>query len=120
MGSLARRDPAGYGRYVVPFVIAGTGISMALPCVAAAGLNAVRPASLGKAAGVLNTMQQFGAVFGVAIVTAVFNAHGSFAGPAAVVHGYRPAVAVSAAFSVIAAITALGLRRRTAGATMGM
>jgi MFS family permease len=112
--------PAGYGSYVAPFVIAGTGISMALPCVAAAGLNAVPPASLGKAAGVLNTMQQFGAVFGIAIVTAVFNAHGSFATPAAVVHGYRPAVAVSAAFSVLAAVIALGLRRRSAGATMGM
>jgi EmrB/QacA subfamily drug resistance transporter len=109
--------PAGYGGYVVPFVIAGTGISMALPCVAAAGLNAVPPASLGKAAGVLNTMQQFGAVFGIATVTAVFNAHGSFATPAAVVGGYRPAVAVSAAFSVLAAVIALGLRRRSADAT---
>ena len=105
---------AGYGSYVLPFVIAGTGISMAIPCVAAAGLNAVAPASLGKAAGVLNTAQQFGAVFGIAIVTAVFNAHGSFASPAAVSHGYRPAVAVSAAFSLVAALTALGIRRRAA------
>jgi hypothetical protein len=90
---------------------------MALPCVAAAGLNAVPPASLGKAAGVLNTMQQFGAVFGIATVTAVFNAHGSFATPAAVAGGYRPAVAVCAAFSVLAAVIALGLRRRSADAT---
>ncbi len=105
---------AGYGSYVAPFVIAGTGISMAIPCVAAAGLNAVAPVLLGKAAGVLNTMQQFGAVLGIAVVTAVFNAHGSFASPAAVSHGYRPAVAVSAAFSVIAALAALGIRRRTA------
>ena len=110
---------AGYGSYVAPFVIAGTGISMALPCVAAAGLNAVAPASLGKAAGVLNTLQQFGAVFGIAIVTAVFNAHGSFASPAALVHGYRPAVAVSAAFSVAGAFTALGIRRRKAAASRG-
>ncbi len=105
--------PAGYGSYVLPFVIAGTGISVAIPGVAAAGLNAVAPASLGKAAGVLNTMQQFGAVLGIAVVTAVFNAHGSFASPAAVSHGYRPAVAVSAAFSVAAALTALGIRRRS-------
>jgi EmrB/QacA subfamily drug resistance transporter len=106
---------SGYGSYVAPFIIAGIGISMAIPCVAAAGLNAVAPASLAKAAGVLNTMQQFGAVFGIAVVTAVFNAHGSFASPASVSHGYRPAVAVSAAFSVIAALTALGIRRRIAG-----
>lgn len=109
--------PAGYGSYVAPFLIAGTGISMAIPCVAAAGLNAVPPALLGKAAGVLNTLQQFGAVFGIAIATAVFNANGSFASPAAVAHGYRPAVAVSAAFSAVAALTALGIRRRRVGAS---
>lgn len=59
-------------------------------------------------------------MFGIAIVTAVFNAHGSFASPAAVVHGYRPAVAVSAAFSVVGALTALGIRRRNAGASTGL
>src|SRR6266704_2355679 len=53
---------SGYGSYVPPFVIAGVGISMALPCVTASGLNAVPPPMLGKAAGTLNTVQQFGAV----------------------------------------------------------
>jgi len=42
-----------------------------------------------------------------------------FASPAAVSHGYRPAVAVSAAFSVVAALAALGIRRRTAVTTLG-
>jgi EmrB/QacA subfamily drug resistance transporter len=102
---------SGYGSYVIPFVIAGTGISMALPCVTAAGLNAVTPALLGKAAGTLNTMQQFGAVFGIAIVTVVFNSKGSLAGPAAVTSGYRPALAVAAALSVLGAIAAFGIRR---------
>jgi EmrB/QacA subfamily drug resistance transporter len=102
---------SGYGSYVIPFVIAGTGISMALPCVTAAGLNAVSPALLGKAAGTLNTMQQFGAVFGIAIVTAVFNSKGSLAGPAAVTSGYRPALAVAAGLSVLGAIAAFGIRR---------
>jgi len=107
---------AGYAGYVLPFVIAGTGISMALPCVTAGALNAAPPALLGKAAGTLNTMQQFGAVFGIAVVTAVFNAHGSLAGPAAVTSGYRPALAVSAAISVLGAITAIAMRWSTAGA----
>src|SRR5207237_5620343 len=31
---------AGYPAYVAPFVLAGVGISMALPCIPAAGLNA--------------------------------------------------------------------------------
>jgi hypothetical protein len=100
-----------YEGYVAPFVIAGTGISMALPCVTTAGLNAVPPTLLGKAAGTLNTLQQFGAVFGIAIVTAVFNTHGSLAGPAAVASGYRPALAVAAGLSVLGALTAIGIRR---------
>lgn len=109
--ALLARTSSGYGGYVLPFIIAGTGIAMALPCVSAAGLNAVAPASLGKAAGVLNTLQQFGAVFGIAIVTAVFNSKGSLASPAAVTAGFRPAVAVSAGLSVLGAITALAVRR---------
>jgi hypothetical protein len=33
---------SGYGSYVLPFVIAGVGISMSLPCVTAAGLDSGR------------------------------------------------------------------------------
>jgi MFS family permease len=102
---------SGYSSYVLPFVIAGIGISMALPCVMVGGLNAVPPELLGKAAGTLNTMQQFGAVFGVAVVTAVFNSRGSLANPAAVTSGYRPALAVSAGISILGAVVAIGLRR---------
>jgi EmrB/QacA subfamily drug resistance transporter len=106
---------SGYAGYVIPFVIAGVGISMAIPCVSAAGLNSVAPQALGKAAGVMNTMQQFGAVFGIAIATTVFNAHGSLAGAAAITGGYRPALGVSAGLSVIGAATALGIRAARGG-----
>jgi len=106
---------AGYAGYVIPLVVAGVGISMAIPCVSAAGLNSVAPQALGKAAGVMNTMQQFGAVFGIAIATTVFNAHGSLAGPAAITGGYRPALGVSAGLSVLGAATALGIRAVRAG-----
>ena len=99
-----------YSSYVAPFIIAGVGISMALPCVTASGLNAVSPNLLGKAAGTLNTMQQFGAVFGIAITTAVFNSRGSLAGPVAVTSGYRPALATAAGLSVLGAVVALGIR----------
>ena len=34
---------AGYGSFVVPFLVAGVGISMTLPCLPAAGLNSVPP-----------------------------------------------------------------------------
>jgi EmrB/QacA subfamily drug resistance transporter len=106
---------APYPAFVAPFLIAGVGISMALPSVTAGGLNAVPPDLLGKAAGTLNTMQQFGAVFGVAVVTAVFNAHGSLATSATVTSGYRAALAVSAGASMLGALVALGIRRARAG-----
>ncbi len=115
---LAARSSA-YAGYVAPFVIAGVGISMALPCVSAAGLNAVSPEALGKAAGVMNTMQQFGAVFGIAIATTVFNAHGSLAAAATITSGYRPALAVSAGLSVLGAVTAFGIRRTARAGTAG-
>ena len=69
------------------------------------------PALLGKAAGTLNTIQQFGAVFGIAVTTAVFDSHGSLVGPAAVTAGYRPALAVAAGLSALGAVVALGIRR---------
>ena len=102
---------AGYTAYLAPFIIAGVGVSMAIPTTPAAALNAVDPAMLGKASAILNTLRQFGAVFGIAIATAIFNSSGSLAGPAAVTSGYRPALAAAAGFSVIGALAALGVRR---------
>ena len=111
--------PAGYASYIAPLLVAGVGISMALPGVSAAGLNAVGPESLGKAAGVMNTMQQFGAVFGIAVATTVFNANGSLATAAAITSGYRSALAVSAGLSVLGAATALAIRRAAGAGTAG-
>jgi len=60
-------------------------------------------------------------LFGVAVVTAVFNAHGSLATSAAVTSGYRPALAVSAGASALGAVAAVGIRRaRAAGAAQAV
>jgi len=109
-------DHAGYTSYIPPFVIAGVGISMALPCVAAAGLSAAPQRLLGKAAGTVNTLQQFGSVFGVAIAAAVFNAHGSLTSPQQVTSGFKPALGVAAALSLIGAVVATGMRRNSSPA----
>ncbi|HEX3515544.1 MAG TPA: hypothetical protein VHT26_16245 [Trebonia sp.] len=69
---LASAGSAGYGRYVVPFVIAGVGISMSIPTVPTAALSAVLPADIGQASGVKITMQRFGGAFGIALASAVF------------------------------------------------
>jgi EmrB/QacA subfamily drug resistance transporter len=104
-------DHSGYSSYIVPFVVAGIGISLSMPCVAAAALSAAPHSLLGKAAGTVNTLQQFGAVFGVAIATAVFNAHGNLSNPAAVASGFKPALGVAAGLSLLGAIVAIAMRK---------
>jgi EmrB/QacA subfamily drug resistance transporter len=102
---------ASYADFLAPFVLAGVGISMALPAPSAAGLNAAPPALLGRAAGVLNTVQQIGQATGVAVVTVVFDANGSLDSPADMLSGYQPALVTAACFSVLGAVAALGIGR---------
>ena len=87
---------------------------MVVPAGSAAALSAVPPGQLGKASGVSNALQRWGAVFGVAIATAVFDARGSLASPETITNGYRPGLAEAAGLSVIGAVTAVAVR--TAGA----
>ena len=99
---------------VLALLVAGIGISMALPTVPTAVLSAVTPAEMGKASGISNMMQRFGAVFAIAISSSVFAANGHLGSAAGVTDGFRPAMAVSAALSLLGAITALAVvtRRR--------
>jgi EmrB/QacA subfamily drug resistance transporter len=101
-----------YTALILPFIIAGAGISMVVPATPTAALSAVPPADMGKASGVNNTLQRFGGVFGVAVVTAVFTATGHLSTPAQLAAGFRPALAVSAGLSVLGAATALAVTRR--------
>ncbi len=101
-----------YAELILPFIIAGAGISMVVPATPTAALSAVPPADMGRASGVNNTLQRFGGVFGVAVVTAVFTATGHLGAPAQVAAGFRPALAVSAVLSVLGAATALAVSRR--------
>jgi EmrB/QacA subfamily drug resistance transporter len=100
-----------YAALVVPFVIAGIGISMVLPATPTAALSAVPPADIGRASGVINTLQRFGGVFGVAVVTAVFTATGHLGAPAQVAAGFRPALAVAGVLSALGAAAALAVTR---------
>ncbi len=100
----------------IALLIAGIGISMALPTVPTAVLSAVAPQEMGKASGINFMAQRFGTVFAIAIASAVFSADGHLGSPAGVTAGFRPALWACAAFAVLAALTALGIspRRTTA------
>jgi MFS family permease len=102
---------------VAPLIIAGVGVSMAIPTAPTAVLGAVGPADVGRASGVSNTMQRFGAAFGIALVTAVFAANGHFGSVASFTAGYRPAMFVSAGISLLGAAAAVAIGRRAAAVT---
>ncbi|ACU71613.1 drug resistance transporter, EmrB/QacA subfamily [Catenulispora acidiphila DSM 44928] len=97
----------GYTSLVAPFVVAGIGISFVFPTLGNAAIGAVPPADSGVAAGASNTMREIGGLFGVAILAAVFTANGSYASPAAFMHGSRYAIVVAGVVALAAVIPAL-------------
>jgi hypothetical protein len=107
--ALAAGTDTGYPTLAAPLLLAGVGISAALPASATSVLATVRPADVGKAAGATSTLQRLGAGLGISVAAAVFAAQGSLAGPATFVAGFRPALAVAAGLSLLGALTALGV-----------
>jgi len=96
-----------YARLVTPLVLAGAGVSMAMPAAQNAVLSAVSPAEIGKASGTFNMFRYLGGVFGIAILVAVFAQAGGLYSPQAFSAGFAPALGVSAALSLLAAIAGL-------------
>jgi MFS family permease len=87
-------------------LVSGIGISMALPTVPTAVLNAVAPHEMGKASGINYMAQRLGAVFAIAISTAVFAANGHLGTPASVTDGFKPALAACAGLALLATLSA--------------
>jgi EmrB/QacA subfamily drug resistance transporter len=105
-----------YSSMLAPFVIAGVGVSMAIPAAQNSVVGAVPPEALGKAAGVNTMMRELGGVFGIAVTVAVFAGAGSYVSAQTFVDGFGPAIGVAAAMAALGAIAALGLpSRRTLG-----
>jgi len=112
--ALVANTGVGYGQLVLPLVVGGIGISMAIAATPTAVMSAVAPRDMGKASGANSTFQRFGSVFGVAVTAAVFAANGHLGTPASFTAGFRPALALAAGFSVLGAVSALAVvtRRR--------
>jgi EmrB/QacA subfamily drug resistance transporter len=91
-------------------LVAGVGISMALPTVPTAVLSAVAPEEMGTASGVNYMAQRFGTVFALAIASAVFSAHGHLGSPVAVSAGFGPALWACVCFAVLAAVSGIAMR----------
>ena len=104
-----------YSELVMPLVVAGVGVSMAIPSAQNSVVGSVPDEAVGKAAGANSMMRELGGVFGIALAVAVFAGAGSYASPAAFTDGFVPAIGVAAALSLAGALTGLALPgRRTA------
>jgi hypothetical protein len=97
---------------VFALLIAGVGISMALPTVPTAVLSAVAPQEMGKASGINYMAQRFGAVFAIAIGSTVVAHYGGFGSPATVTAGFKPALWACSIFAGLGALAATAMPAR--------
>jgi EmrB/QacA subfamily drug resistance transporter len=93
-----------YSEFLIPMVIAGIGISMAIPSAQNSVLGSVAQEAVGKAAGTNSVMRELGGVFGIAIAVAVFAGAGSYVSPQAFTDGFAPAVGVAAGLAFVGAV----------------
>jgi len=100
-----------YMQLIIPLILAGAGVSMAMPAAQNAVLNAVASSEIGKASGTFNMLRYLGGVFGIAVLVAVFAHTGSFHSAQAFSEGFAVAIGASASLSVVAAIAGLWLPR---------
>ena len=101
-----------YSEFVLPSVVAGVGVSMAIPAAQNSVVGSFALEDVGKAAGANSMMRELGGVFGIAVAVAVFAGAGSYASADAFLDGFAPAIAVVAALSLTGAIIALALPGR--------
>jgi EmrB/QacA subfamily drug resistance transporter len=110
-------DPGlSYSHLVIPLVVAGVGVSMAIPAAQNSVVGSLPPETVGKAAGTNSMMRELGGVFGIAVLVAVFAGAGSYASPHAFTDGFGPAIGVAAGLSAIGALIATALPGRRAAA----
>jgi EmrB/QacA subfamily drug resistance transporter len=101
-----------YWRLVSPLVMAGCGVSMAMPALQNAVVSSVAPASIGKASGTFNMLRQLGGVFGIAILVSVFTGAGSYGSAQLFSDGFTSAIGVAAGLSLLGAVASVGLPQR--------
>ncbi|MBV9309315.1 MAG: DHA2 family efflux MFS transporter permease subunit [Solirubrobacterales bacterium] len=106
LASLASPDQS-YSSMVIPFALAGSGMSMVFAPAANAVLSSVRTVQVGQASGATNAIRELGGVLGIAVLATVFTSNGGYTSAHAYVSGLVPAmwvgVGVLAAGALIAA-----------------
>ena len=105
-----------YSEFLLPSILAGVGVSMAIPAAQNSVVGSFSVEDIGKAAGVNSMMRELGGVLGLRWPPRCSPAPAATPRPTRSSTGSRPRVAVLAGFSALGAIVALALpgRRPTA------
>jgi MFS family permease len=101
-----------YWQIVIPLVLSGTGIAMALPAAQSSVLTSVAPPEIGKASGTFSTMRQLGGAFGVAVAVAVFAGAGGYSSAQAFTDGFVVATGACAGMSLVGVLAATAIPGR--------
>jgi EmrB/QacA subfamily drug resistance transporter len=112
--ALVAEPSVAYAQLIAPMVLAGAGVSMAMPAAQSAVMRSVAREQVGTAAGTFNMLRFLGGAFAIAIVAAVFAEAGGYTSPAAFSDGFAAAIGVCAALSLAGAIAGTALPRRRA------
>src|ERR1700729_2412873 len=102
-----------YTHMVIPFIMAGAGMSLVFAPSANAVLSSVRVDQAGQASGANNAIREVGGVLGVAVLASVFTGAGGYGSPQEFVDGLIPAMWVGVAVLGAGALVALLLPFRT-------
>jgi EmrB/QacA subfamily drug resistance transporter len=106
-----------YSQLIVPFIICGMGMTLFFVPLASVVLGSVPTSLEGVASGANSAFRELGGVLGIAVLGAVFSAHGGYRSGQDYVNGLIPAVYAGAGVVAIGALAALvipGRRRRRA------
>ncbi|WP_166350922.1 DHA2 family efflux MFS transporter permease subunit [Phytoactinopolyspora limicola] len=101
-----------YTTLLAPLFIAGIGISLVFPTVAAATMHTAGPALMGVASSMTNASRQVGGAVGIAAIGGVFLANGNLGSLEGIIDGLSPALITGATLSVLGAVIALGVREQ--------
>ncbi|RKQ86597.1 EmrB/QacA subfamily drug resistance transporter [Solirubrobacter pauli] len=94
-------------------LLMGVGVGLIFPSLMTLAMSGVAPEDSGLASGLVNTTQQVGGAFGIAILaTVAANESGGATDPASLIAGYNAAFMIAAALAAAALILAIVVLRR--------
>jgi EmrB/QacA subfamily drug resistance transporter len=98
-----------YAELIAPMVVAGAGISMAMPAAQSAVMRSVTREEVGKAAGTFNMLRFLGGALAIALVAAAFAGSGGYTSATAFSNGFAAAIGLCAGLSLLGAIAGMAL-----------